>query len=474
MYNTNFNRLAILFFILVTAVSVNAEQISLGGSDGWASVVLTENIIRQGGDSNSKYLLISDNEYSPSQSADLLLHFNDGIRDECGNYTVKNNTGIELSSWNSRRGGGAAVFRGEGEILELLPGRRSAFAAGGGISDFSIEFWLNPVRLSEGETILRWQGAAETPTDTLQQEILCAVSGRNIFWQFRNFFLSPEMDETMFTLHPEMALIPGNWHHHLIRFDRNSGLLEYLIDGVPEAVVYVSRSGGEDSEIFTPAPGRAAPSVLKLGRGFTGYLDELRITNAFVDSPLLERYGMTSGIAATEIIDLGNYDSRLLSIDSTESVPGNTRIDYYYRISNRWFAPEADSPSWKQILPGETLSPGIDGRYLQIMTELFPDGDGERSPSLSELKISYNRNLPPLPSRFRHGRGRRRRGPAPLAEGQRCRHRRLPDLLRKHARCLLWKRFGRRDIAGRRRKYRQLQDYRPRQWKNILFCCKLI
>ena len=208
------------------------------------------------------------------------------------------------------------------------------------------------------------------------------------------------MDETMFTLHPEMALIPGNWHHHLIRFDRNSGLLEYLIDGVPEAVVYVSRSGGEDSEIFTPAPGRAAPSVLKLGRGFTGYLDELRITNSFVDSPLLERYGMTSGIAATEIIDLGNYDSRLLSIDSTESVPGNTRIDYYYRISNRWFAPEAGSPSWKQILPGETLSPGIDGRYLQIMTELFPDGDGERSPTLSELKISYNRNLPPLPPGF--------------------------------------------------------------------------
>ena len=71
------------------------------------------------------------------------------------------------------------MFNGDVTYLELIPAENAAFAAGSGrLDDFSIEFWLNPARLSEGENIIQWSGAVSVKGKTLQQEILCAVSDR--------------------------------------------------------------------------------------------------------------------------------------------------------------------------------------------------------------------------------------------------------------------------------------------------------
>jgi hypothetical protein len=109
---------------------------------------------------------------------------------------------------------------------------------------------------------------------------------------------------------------------------------------------------------------------------------------------------MRSGTAITDVIDLKYYDSRILQISSSEELPGEPRINYFYRISNQYFSPNSGYPSWKQILPEDQLSPDVKGRWIQIMAELFPDGTGEKTPKLSELQLSYNKNLPPQPPGF--------------------------------------------------------------------------
>ena len=393
-------KIFIFLILTLSACSLFAEQIIFGGSEGWDRIRNMETKI--GGPAGAEVLRLADSEYSHSADTEMLFHFNSGFSDESGRYTVKRNTGIQISTAVKKKGAGAAVFTGEQAFLELIPDETAVFAAGSGrLNDFSIEFWMNPARLSEGETILRWTGAAETG-GIIQQELLCAVSGRDMFWELKNIFLSPDLKPTTFTLKSSRSLIPKRWHHHMLRYKNETGLLEYLIDGVPEDIVYTSRSGKEEQEIYYPFIGAAKAAGFMIGRSFTGYLDELRITSAFSD-PVLDKYRLNSGTAVTDVIDLDNYDSRFLGIQTKSRLEGKTQIYYYYRLSNKYFQPDSEYPRWNQFDPDTPLPPGIKGRYLQVMAELFPDGTGVNSPELNELTINYTRNLPPVPPAYVSG-----------------------------------------------------------------------
>ncbi len=393
----------VLILTISAVFRLYSEQLVIGGDQGWGKIFSMETRLADGPNGMAT-MQLADNEYIPDQSTELLIQFNNGIYDSAGTYTVKNNRGVEISGSVAEKGAGAAVFSGNQNFLELIPAETASFAAGSGrLNDFTIEFWLNPARLSEGEAVLHWSGAVETGSNTTRQDLLCGISGRNLFWEFTNFFLPPDMSQTSFILKSSRSLIPKRWHHHLIRYDSSTGLLEYLIDGIPEDSVYTNSSGEESSEIYYPFIGSAKAAVILVGRGYTGYLDELRISNSF-ESPLLNKYSMESGTAASEVLDLEYSDTRFTQLSAEYSTAGRTQIYYYYRISNKYFSPAAAYPKWNQIAPGEMLPPETKGRYLQIMTELFPDGTGVNTPVLKSIKLDYIKNLPPMPPNYLTGK----------------------------------------------------------------------
>lgn len=387
-----------IILIISSSAILFSEEIIIGGSAGWERIRTIDTQLSE--HAGVQDLQLADSEYEVTPSTEMLFHFNHGISDSRGFYSVINNHTIQISSSVSKKGSGSAVFTRDGTYLELIPAEAAAFAAGSGrLNDFSMEFWLNPARLSEGENIIQWSGAISTDGNTLQQEILCAVSDRNLFWELSNIFLTPELGPTQFTLHSSRTLIPKRWHHHMLRYDGKTGLLEYLIDGIPEDIVYTNAATVEDADIYYPIIGAAKPSRFMIGRGYTGFIDELRMTGTYCD-PELNKYSMTSGTAITDIIDLEYYDSRFFQLESDSSLEGETQIYYYYRLSNKYFAPGGEYPRWNQFLPGEMLPPDVRGRYLQIMTELFPDGTGATTPVLSSMTISYDKNLPPMPPAY--------------------------------------------------------------------------
>lgn len=389
----------ILSFLLLISLPafLFADQIKLGGREGWNDVILDGTKIIP---AEINRIILMDSEYEPDSDTEMLLHFNTGFYDAGGVYRVKQNNGVRISSNITKKGGGAAAFNGDGNFLELIPSESAVFAAGSGrLNDFSIEFWLNPARLSEGEHIIQWTGALKTEEETLQQEILCGITGRDIFWDFSNFFLGPQMEKTSFRLSSSRSLIPRSWHHHIIRYDNTTGLLEYLIDGIPEDIVYTNSTGEETSEIYSPTAGASKPSRFVIGRDFTGYIDELRISSG-QRIPNLDKYSQYSGTAASGILDLGFYDSRFINFDSDYVLKGKTQIYFYYRISNSYFQPRASAPGWIQFEPGTILEPEVKGRYLQLMAELYPDGTGINSPELKTIDINFEKNLPPLPPAY--------------------------------------------------------------------------
>ncbi len=349
--------------------------------------------------------VISHDLYKPDTSTDLLLPFDDAsMGDQTGHWTRGEGVGPTLDSATPRLGPGAAYFNGPGTALLLEPGRSALFAPRSRFRDFSIEFWLYPADAENGEVVLMWQSIRKVQASTLPQQLSCLVSSGRLSWSFSNFFAPPEgvfhgtgvfPATTDITLTAKSPLIPRRWSQHLIHFDADTGLLEYLVDGVPEAMTYVTSTGHEGGTVFTPAIGGASPLVI--GADYSGLMDEFRIERSFVSAPTLHPYGRDPALVLTPVVDLGYTHSRLISIDVQAKSPGTTGIDLSYRIADEAAAWRLDRPAWIPLRAGEALPDTARGRFVQLRADLYADGTGKLTPALSSVTFNFEPDPPPPP-----------------------------------------------------------------------------
>ncbi|MCK5201795.1 MAG: fibronectin type III domain-containing protein, partial [Spirochaetales bacterium] len=296
------------------------------------------------------------------------------------------------------------VFRGSETSVTLLPGPGSIFSKGQILDSFSIEFWLNPSRFSENAVLLSYQGTLRDKEGKLvPQELVCSLKDRKLTWEFKNLFYM-DGDDTDIILTGITSIIPDIWHHHLLRFDSSTGLIEYLVDGELEAVQYSSYSGMEDGSIHFPLISTSENADFTLGVNFTGYMDEIRITRSFIQNSVLFRYQETRGSVVTKIVDLGRSDSILEKIMVEHEIPKDSAIFFHYNISNK-LEDMFDEAKWMTFSPTERIVNNNRGKYLRIKLELHPDGEEILTPIVSDIKIRYIENLPPLAPSYLHAEG---------------------------------------------------------------------
>jgi hypothetical protein len=400
----------LFLFLCTAALSSLDREIVLGREDQWRDVSYSENLRLVRGRWGTLDLVLQEAEYLPDKATDLLVHFNERpFKDEAGRYRVAQED-LLLSSQIAALGGGSGGFNGGNRGLTLIPEPGAVFSQGSRLQDFSIEFWLFPSLLGDGEQVLLWQGARWNGQSVVPQELRCTVRDRTLLWAFENFFTGPLGQTTSIRLKGLSPMVPRDWHHHLLRYDSRMGILEYLVDGIPEAIVYTTESGQERGAVLLPFVGDAGPGQVKIGAGLTGFVDELRISRALVQEPNLERYSGEVGTFVSRTFDLGYTGTRLERIDGVYRTPGDSAVYFYHRMTDRADADVSDVP-WTQFQAGQPLShPSIDrtptgrtspsgsrGRYLQVMVELYPDGGRRQSPELSELRLVYEQDLPPAP-----------------------------------------------------------------------------
>lgn len=329
------------------------------------------------------------------------------VRDEGGKWFIEAGRLFSLDSKQSAIGAGSASFRGPSSSLKLNPGKDSLLERSSRFRDFSIEFWLYPANAENGETILSWQSLRSVPKGSsssagggsFPQSFGCTISGGRIRWDFQGFFQRASTNAgTDLMLRATNPLLPRSWSHHLLRFDGDTGLLEYVVNGVTEAVSFATASGHEGGEVFAPAVGAASPLIL--GADYVGLLDEFRISRSCIEKPNLKPFARDGGLVLSPVADLGFGNSRLLSVEMQAKTPGATGIELSYRISDEWIGWRYDSPAWIPFRAGDRLPAAARGRYVQIRAELYPDGTGRLTPSLSSLTLHYEPDpLPPPPAR---------------------------------------------------------------------------
>jgi hypothetical protein len=370
------------------------RELVLGREDAWGELARTENLMLKPGLGDTLDLYLAEDEYAATPQTDLLLHFDqEPAVDSSGHYRPTGGKALiaaEVSALGPASGG----FTGDSRGLELAPLPGALFFRAARWGDFTIEFWLRPTLLNDGEQVLGWIGSRFRDGRSTAQELRCTVRKRRLAWEFMNFFTAPG-DTARLGLRLEglTPLLPRVWHHHLLRFDSASGLLEYLVDGVPEAVTYARDT--DRGEALLPYTGEADSAPLALGRGLVGFLDELRISRAFVQDPVLSRYAGRSGSAESRPLDLGYSGTRVRRIDAAYQAEADSGVFFYYRVADRLAAEDLEG-HWRQFRPGEDL-PEAHGRFIQLRAELYPDGRRLVSPRLSDLRVVYVPDLPPAP-----------------------------------------------------------------------------
>jgi len=341
-------------------------------------------------------------------SADLAISFDErqpGLyRDSAGNYRVTAHSGIEaVDRSRARSGAGAVLFGASDAVVSIEPQSRNAlFSAGNRIGDFTIEFWLFPLNMENGERIVSWFSGIKN--------IQCYVSRNRLQWSFTDFFTSTNGSSHInIEFSGNVPVVPRVWSHHLLRFDAVTGMIEYLVDGVSEAICYATRSGRESGEVYTPIPARGS---FLLGENFTGLIDEFKIHSMFANRVSFQRYP-SGGRMETRPIDLGSAVN-MVRVNVTGGRTGvlrNSVVNEFRNNGNFLFSDDSqavffiracenpyliNNVRWTSFTPGADIT-GIRGRYVQIAADFYPSADGEVSPYLEQFQIVFLPSLAPLP-----------------------------------------------------------------------------
>ena len=393
------HHLTLPLLFLVPTLLPAVETIRFGGEAGWYNLDQVDAVTFAEGRGGYRDIVLRERSYeSGDQEIDMLLHF-DGVpfHDSAGYYHV----GSEYEGQfvrTGKLGEGAAKFERKdgGLTLEPRSGSEALFGDSMVKHSFSIEFWLYPLHLGDGEVVLSWKGQNVLGDRLYLQSIRAGIEKRVLTWDFSRIFFSSGFRPRTVSISGRDKLIPREWHHHLLTFDSRTGLLEYLVDGEPEAVHYITDTGGEEGTVHLPFIGKSSDEHLTIAPEYDGKIDELRVTRSYVDEPLLQPYAYRKGTATTGLIDLETFGSRLLSISAETSTPPETDVFFFYRMFDTVEESITEEVRWIPFSPDEELPGEGEGRYLQLKFELYPDGVGTVSPSLSSLTISYEPNPPPL------------------------------------------------------------------------------
>ena len=392
-----------IFCLLFSGLSFSEKKtLVLGGKTGWDKLKSMDGLAYGNGRFGYRSLELATNSRSidPDKSAvtDLLLDFEEpdaSFADNAGNYSVEEKAFV--SSSKVKMGKRAAMSRGNGGIT-LSGSPDSLFGSSGSKGSFLIEFWLCPSIAENGEIVFSWRSSRMENDYLLYQMISASFFSNHLRWEFINVFNGWKKDNGTVTLSCLRTIIPGVWAHHSISFDDDTGLLEYRIDGKIEALQYITSNGHEHGgSVCTPLLGVKAN--IEICPKYTGFIDDFRIQRTSesetASSLRYDTYKSNGGRFVTQPI-LISRGAKLERLDAIVNTPSQTDVAFYVRGGDNRFDWTDDYPKWIPVKNHEQIT-GVTGQYFQISGDLYPDGGGSRTPSVTEIKLAYTEVPLPLP-----------------------------------------------------------------------------
>lgn len=402
-YNKRFLLLVVAF--LGGLGAANAKEVILGGKNGWSDFEKSKNITTGKGRFGYDCIQLASNSFENDEYTDLLIDFENPenpISD--GSYSIRANnlklsteTKMEKAAGLSRNIGGLSVFGQPGTF----------FGSEGLMGSFSIEFWLCPSLSENGEVIVNWESSKNVNNHLVYQMINATFNKGHLEWTLSNLFDSFSPASKIYgdiSLKGTSTIIPDNWSYHALSYDCETGCLEYLVNGITEDLIFVTSNGRENGEVALVYLG--TPAELTFCEEYTGKIDDIRIVRRAYQTPDFQSAENAGKVGHTQFVPQGgsfvtkpimvSTGSRLNTLVAEMSVPSQTAVCFYVRSGENYYGWTDNFPEWKPIESGDEIT-GVTGLYFQIAAELYPDGSGETSPTITQIKMDYTELAQPVP-----------------------------------------------------------------------------
>lgn len=388
------NSTLLIYTLLVLASAVApAETIVLGEDDGWSRLASRNGVEIVPGRGGYHDVRLTPRAGRHAGAIDLHLTL-DELPLATDNYEIGMQN-VQLVSHQRAAGGASAWFAGPSSTIELGPRSSAMFTPERDWNDFSIAFFLYPVTLSEGEVLLTWAATLGRDDGWAKQSLQIRIEQRRLHFHFENFFRVPVGGPLDVELSGRTGLIPRTWSYHVLRFSADSGLLEYSVDGRPESITHVTRSGREDGTVYRPRIGSVPHGPLQLGGGYNGLIDDLRISDSLVSNSVPISYP-SAGEVVSEVFDLGSSGAMVNSMRIEAVEPDASDVYVYLRVADRRDGRDSLPAPWTRISTGD-LSVPLVGRFVQVRADLLPGYGGEVGPILSSIEIDVTMDELPRP-----------------------------------------------------------------------------
>ena len=408
MIMKNYNRKNVMVVALAVCFFASrfyllfAKEVVLGGKAGWPQLEVSENITTGTGRYGYDCLTIDTNGFKPEPETDLLINFENKENPiRYGKYEIIKN---ELQNVKTTElGKYAGLSRDTGGLI-LKGSDGSMFGTEGLIGSFSIEFWLKPSIVENGEIVLQWHSSRNAFGKIIYQMISASFSNGHMEWLLSNIFDLFYQGNDNLIMKGNSTLVPDSWSYHVLSFDAETGLLEYIVDGHTEDLKFITTTGHEGGDI--PLVLLGVPANLEICSEYTGQIDDFRLSRKSYSLPDSQSADNAGSIEHFKYDRGGAYfrtkpmmvsaGSSLDSLDVEMDVPSETAVNLYVRSGDNQYNWTDTFPEWKPVSNREEIS-GVTGLYFQIAAELFPNGDGAASPTITSIKLNYNELPLPLP-----------------------------------------------------------------------------
>ena len=381
-----------------------AKEVVLGGKEGWADFASSKNVTTGTGRFGYPAIELAPNSFEADEQTDLLIDFENPANPiSDGNYRINRNslrtsnqTKMEKLAGLSRAPGGLSLTGGSGTVF-------GTEGLGGSVS---LEFWLCPSVAENGETIFKWESSKIAGGRLVYQVLNASFNKGHIEWTISNLFESdvdPNKSRDII-LRGTSTIVPDTWSSHALSYNSETGLLEYVVNGVTEALVYMTSNGREDGEIELIQLG--TPSEVVFCPDYTGKIDDIRIVRRPYSVQSFQSAENAGAIGHVHYVPNGgsfitkpimvSTGSKLNSLNAEMYVPEQTAVLFFVRSGENYYNWTDDYPEWKPVENGADIS-GVTGLYFQVAAELYPDGSGEHTPSITQIKLDYYELPEPVP-----------------------------------------------------------------------------
>ncbi len=312
-----------------------------------------------------------------------------------------------LASMKSRKGKRAALFNSADHALELYtenflnPKTRKS-------RSFTIELWFKPLLLSASSTLLE----NVTWLADKKKGIVIHIQKDYLVIDFLRLFKDQEKALHSVRLQSLKKAQRGKWQHLACSYEEHTGSLILYWNGKEEDKKWAASK----EEIWSLDTRSLEASVFRIAKRFTGYIDELRISQKALSAeqelrtslyPILH-WDMNSlhsrqevGEARSEVLSLpAERGAHSGQISFTAKEPRGTAVYVYARHSQDHFTADDSKIPW-EVIPSQAEDslqfPAF--RYFQWKAALRADPEGQQSPVLEKVRLVYTPFRALLPPR---------------------------------------------------------------------------